>query len=129
MDLTYYTNHSPFTHPGENARLYENLPDDIPDLITVVQGLLIHKLVSDFYQVQFSPIQRAEQHLVTIQQRLTRLVELDSAPITHARTPQERQVGVCRDFALFLVSLLRHKGVPARMRVGFAKYLDPFGPY
>ncbi len=40
------------------------------------------------------------------------------------RDPKEKQVGMCRDFAVFLVSLLRHKGIPARMRVGFAEYLD-----
>jgi len=95
----------------------------------VLQGVLIHKLVVDFYQVQLSPVQRAEQRLCSMQQRLQRLVELNYTSLLQPLPPQERQVGVCRDFAVFLVSLLRHKGIPARMRVGFAAYLDPSGTY
>jgi len=129
MDTTYYSSHSPFTDPGDYAYLYHILPDDIPGLIQVVQNVLIHKLVVDFYQVQLSAVQRSEQHLHTMQQRLKRLVELNYTSLAQALPPPERQVGICRDFALFLVSLLRHKGIPARMRVGFAKYLDPHGPY
>jgi excinuclease ABC subunit A len=126
---SYYTSHSSFTDPGEYADLYRDLPDDLPDLIAVLQGVLIHKLVVDFYQVQLSPVQRAEQRLRSMQQRLQRLVELNYTSLLQPLPPQERQVGVCRDFAVFLVSLLRHKGIPARMRVGFAAYLDPSGTY
>jgi excinuclease ABC subunit A len=129
MDISNYTSHSPFTDPGEYADLYRDLPDDLPDLIAVLQGVLIHKLVVDFYQVQLSPVQRAEQRLRSMQQRLQRLVELNYTSLLQPLPPQERQVGVCRDFAVFLVSLLRHKGIPARMRVGFAAYLDPSGTY
>ena len=31
-------------------------------------------------------------------------------------------MGTCRDFALMLCGLLRHRGVPARIRCGFAAY-------
>jgi excinuclease ABC subunit A len=129
MDLSYYTSHSPFSDPGHYTFLYTDLPDDLPGLIQVVQGFLIHKLVVDFYQVELSAAARAEQLLRTIEQRLKRMLDFDPAPLRQARQPKDRQVGVCRDFALLLVSLLRHKGLPARMRVGFAKYLDPHGPY
>jgi hypothetical protein len=36
-----------------------------------------------------------------------------------------RVVGCCRDATLLFVSLARHKGIPARMRVGFAAYFHP----
>lgn len=41
--------------------------------------------------------------------------------------PGDRFVGVCRDFALLLCSFLRHAGVPARLRSGFADYFGSDG--
>ncbi|MEV5986507.1 transglutaminase-like domain-containing protein [Streptomyces sp. NPDC052051] len=37
------------------------------------------------------------------------------------------RVGVCRDFALLHCSFLRHVGVPARLRSGFADYVGSDG--
>ena len=125
----YYAAHSLMSDPGAYVSFYDDLPEEPAALIQVVQGVLIHKLVADYYQVEISRVQRAEQNLRSMEQRLKRLAELDPAPLTVARQPCDRQVGVCRDFALFLVSLLRHKGIPARMRVGFASYLAPGTPY
>ncbi len=124
----YYSNQSPLSDPGPFAYLYDELPSDPAALARVVQGLLIHKMAIDFYNITISPVQRSEQMLRTIQQRLGHLVEIDSASLLSARLPEQRQVAVCRDFALLHVSMLRHKGIPARMRVGYAKYLDASGP-
>jgi len=38
---------------------------------------LIHKLVADYYQVQVNSVQRAEQHLRSVEGRLKRLAEFD----------------------------------------------------
>ncbi len=128
MSLPYYTSHSPLTDPGPYAELFDTLPDDPAGLVRTIHGLLIHKLVAQHYGVHMSMVQRDEQNFRTIRQRLARIVELDPAPLNTPRDPAGRQVGVCRDFALLLVSMLRHKGFPARMRVGFAEYLIPDGP-
>jgi len=127
-NIEYYTSHSLMSSPGAYAYLYDDLPDEPAALIKILQGVLIHELVADYYQVQVSSVQRAEQHLRSIEQRLQRLAELDPAPLSVPRPPVERQVGVCCDFALFFISMLRHKGIPARMRVGFAPYLVPGTP-
>jgi excinuclease ABC subunit A len=127
--LSYYITQSLLSNPGKYTYLFDDLPSDPAGMIQVLQGVLIHKLVVDYYQVQVSSVQRAEQHLRSVEQRLKRLVELDPAPLSVVRAPSERQVGVCRDFALLLVSMLRHKGIPARMRVGFANYLAPGTQY
>jgi Transglutaminase-like superfamily len=36
-----------------------------------------------------------------------------------------RVQGCCRDHALLAIAVLRHNGIPARRRVGFAPYLSP----
>ena len=129
MDLDFYSSHSLFTDPGTHSKLLDGLPTALPELIAVVQGVLLHRIVADYLQVQLSPAQRSEQFLRTIGQRLGRLAEVSAGALVHPRPPSEHQVGVCRDFALLLVALLRHQGWPARMRVGFAKYLAPDTPF
>lgn len=119
----FYLDHSPITDPGPYVYLYEDLPDNLPALVNLVQGQMMHRNAAEKYGVTLTRGSRSEQHLRTMQQRLARIVELSPEPLTVARQPKERTVGMCRDFAVFLVSLLRHKGVPARMRVGFADYL------
>jgi hypothetical protein len=51
-----------------------------------------------------------------------RLFELHDAPLSAERLPHQRLVGCCRDFTVLFLALARHKGVPARARVGFATY-------
>ena len=123
--LDYHRAHSPITNPGDFVYLFEDLPDNIPELINVVQGQLLHRLSAEQHGVTLTRESRGEHRLRTMQQKLARIAELDPSPITSPREPKERQVGMCRDFAVFLTSLLRHKGIPARMRVGFAEYLFP----
>jgi excinuclease ABC subunit A len=127
--LTYYTHQSPLSDPGTYRELFDPLPDKPDQLAEIVQGLLLHKLAAEHEQVSLGPQQRAEQRLRTVEERLERMISVDPAPLVQGRGASQRQVGVCRDFALLHVAMLRHKGIPARMRVGFAKYLDADGPY
>ena len=57
--------------------------------------------------------------------QLARILELDDSPLTTARPAEKKIVGTCRDYAALLTSFLRQKGIPARMRVGFATYFTP----
>ncbi|MCJ7703013.1 MAG: excinuclease ABC subunit UvrA [Anaerolineales bacterium] len=123
--LSYYQTHSPITDPGPYVHLYDDLPDGVSDLVEIVQGLLLHKLAAENFGVILTRESRSDQHLRTMQQRLERMIDLDPSSLTRPREPKERQIGLCRDFALFLTSLMRHKGISARMRVGFAEYLKP----
>lgn len=45
--------------------------------------------------------------------------------MTEIRTLPDRFVGCCRDYALLLVATLREHGIPARIRIGWAPYLNP----
>jgi excinuclease ABC subunit A len=123
--LDYYTQHSFMTDPGEYSDLFAELPNDIPALTRVVQGLLIHPFCAHMYNVQLSPKQSEEVHLRSLPQMLARIREIDPAPLAVAREPNQRLVGNCRDHAVFFAALLRDQGIPARVRVGFASYLSP----
>jgi Transglutaminase-like superfamily len=53
------------------------------------------------------------------------LLALDRAPLDVPRRPERRVVGTCRHFAVLSCALLRHRGIPARARCGFATYFQP----
>jgi len=50
---------------------------------------------------------------------------LDAGPLSVARPAEQRMVGNCRHFSTLSTALLRHAGIPARARCGFATYFEP----
>jgi len=120
--LQYYTQQSVITDPSTYSHLFENLPHDLPNLAKTVQGLLISLPWEDAYGLDTPRERHKEIYLRTVPQMLKRILELGSSPLTSERPPQKRKVSLCRDFAVLLVSMLRHQSVPARVRVGFAGY-------
>jgi len=120
--LEYYAQHSIMTDPREHGDMLADLPTDVPGLVHVVQGVLIHPFCVELYHVQLSPRQREEVFLRSVAQMLGRMREFDPSPLTVAREPNQRLVGNCRDHAVLCAALLRQMGIPARLRVGFARY-------
>lgn len=124
-DLTYFSQFGRMTDPGPYADLYANLPADVPSLVEIVQGLLIHVFWSERYGVKLGEDRQAEVQLRSMERRLTRSLELDPSPLTTARVNEKKLVGNCRDFSLTLASMLQSKGIPARPRCGFGAYFMP----
>lgn len=110
--------------PGRHAALFDNLPCDIGALAEIVQGLLIHQHIASAYGVTLSHDQQAQSHVRTVENILDDIVARDVRPLSVARVPNERQVGVCRHFTLLHVAMLRARGVPARARCGFGAYFE-----
>lgn len=123
---TYYTQQSTITDPAQYAYLFDNLPGDLPSLITIVQGLLVFPYAgwANHYGIQVSAARSAELALRMVPRMIAGILALDPAPLSMARPPEKRLYGLCRDFAVLLVSMLRHHGVAARERVGFAGYFN-----
>jgi hypothetical protein len=120
--LDYYACHGPITDPGDQAGLFDDLPKTVPALCRVVQGLMIHRDFTDFYSVEVSEGRKQEAELRHVASLLARILELDDRPLAISRPPERRLLIVCRDFATMLCAMLRHQGVPARARCGFARY-------
>lgn len=123
--LEYYASHGLVTMPGGHARLFEDLPSDIPALCRIVQGLLLHIHWAERYGEKLSEERRDEQQLRFVPKMLARIVELNGSSLTQERPLAKRLVGTCRDFSTLLCAILRHGGLPARARCGFATYFTP----
>jgi excinuclease ABC subunit A len=120
--LQYYTQQSVITDPSNYSHLFERLPQDLPNLVKTVQGLFMSLPWEEAYGLDTPRERQNEIYLRTIPEILKRIIELDPSPLTVSRPPEKRKVSLCRDFAVLLVSILRHQSVPARVRVGFAGY-------
>ncbi len=123
--LTYFAQQGLISDPGKHVSLFENLPTSIPDLIKLVQGVTIHVFWTERYGFAPPPERMAELQLRTMEKRLARTLELDPRPLTESRPIEKKLLGNCRDHSLLLVSMLRHQGIPARARCGFAAYFMP----
>jgi hypothetical protein len=120
--LDYYTRQGPITDPGDFGGLFGDLPRSIPALCEVVQGLMIHRAFAGFYGLEVSDDRQEEADLRHVSRLLSCILELDGRSLAAARPPEKRLLIVCRDFATLLCAMLRHQGVPARARCGFARY-------
>ncbi|MGY6025026.1 transglutaminase-like domain-containing protein [Streptomyces spinosirectus] len=128
MSLAFYAAQSTFSDPGELVARYAGLPHDPSQLARITRDLLIHRLEGDLFG-HTHPVDRLHDDAETryVDDILRVLVSRDDAPLARRRAPADRFVGTCRDFALLHCSFLRHAGVPARTRSGFADYFGDGG--
>lgn len=121
--LGFYAAQSTFSDPGDLAHHYAGLPRDPAQLARVSRDLLIHRLEGELFG-HTHPADRLHNDAETryVDGILRIIAERDPAPLTRRRETGDRFVGVCRDFSLLHCSFLRHAGIPARIRSGFADY-------
>ncbi|MGZ9225702.1 MAG: transglutaminase domain-containing protein, partial [Anaerolineales bacterium] len=81
-DLTYFAQYGKLTHPGRHENLYAGLPSDIPSLVKVIQGLIVHVFWAERYGLNLSEERKAEVQLRSMESRLSRTLELDPSPLT-----------------------------------------------
>lgn len=101
-----------------------DLPAALDDLRSVVQGLVLHREWAAAYGVEVGAVRVDEQNLRSAAEVLGRAFELSAEPVTVAREPADRVVGICWHFAVLYAALLRAQGSAVRVRCGFAGYFD-----
>ena len=120
--IARWIGHSRMSDPAGHAAILADLPPRPDALNDLIQGVLIHAdwlSAYGLHEADLGPVSRAT---LPVAERLTRIFERDSRALDVRRCPAQRSAGTCRDFALLLCSVLRGKGVAARVRCGFADY-------
>lgn len=118
----YYTTQSKISDPGLFAKQFQSLPKNLEQLREFIHGLLIHETDGKLFNIIHAPSRLTEINLRFVEKILNRIFELNSSPLTIRRQPKQRLIATCREFNLLLVSIMRHLGIPARLRIGFTKY-------
>lgn len=123
----FYATQSVWSDPGRYGRLFDNLPADVETLCRVVRNVVLHFRAGPHLGFDIPPDRLVEIDTRRCEFMLHRIVELGDASIDRQRRPDQRLIGCCRDASLLLCAMLRHKGTPARLRYGFAPYLNDDG--
>jgi len=123
----FYLQYSPYTDPGEYAYLYENLPDSLPELCSLFKSQFIHPYAELPKYRNLIPKERWNEAVKypSVKSVLEGLVSYDSAGLMSDRRPEDRLVLGCRHNAILLASILKYRGIPARVRIGHVNYLRP----
>ena len=124
--LEFYARPAKLTSAGKHARLFDELPSDVDQLVRAVQHLMVYDVVAaDFYGFSIPEGRHGEIHIRHMEDILDRLLALEGCGLTVPRPVDTRLVGRCHHFMLFLIAALRVKGIPARGRCGFGAYFNP----
>jgi hypothetical protein len=121
-----WKNQSKFTDPGAAGAVIDELPADLAALREASSQLVFHYRADGDWAENGVPAERAAEIDTRYADAMFELLLSRGEPtLARKRLPPDRVVGCCRDSTLLFVSLARRKGIPARMRVGFAAYLEP----
>lgn len=113
---------TPMSDPAAHAPSLATLPADIGVLNRAIQGVLVHSDWLSEYGLDETLLHSGSRQTISVAGRLADIFQRDARPLHIPRRPDQRAIGTCRDFALLLCSILRGKGVPSRVRCGFASY-------
>jgi hypothetical protein len=122
-DLDYAVPGSLTTLDAISAALLEPLGADPAAICFPIHSLFIE--ASDAEPLGLPPERFATSQIRPAAALVAELLALDPSPLNVAREPANRVVGTYRHFAVLSCALLRHQGIPARVRCGFATYFQP----
>ena len=125
--LNFYKQYSEFTDPGKYKYLYKNLPDSLPELCSLIKSQFIHPYAELPQYSEQIPKERWNESFKypTVESILKGLVSYDSTGLVNNRLPENRLVVICRGNAILLASILKYRGIPVRLRAGYATYIMP----
>ena len=117
---------SQVTDPGKAAAAIDELPAEIRALREASSQLVFHYRAGGDFAENGVPAERtAEINTRYADAMLALLLERGEPALGRVRKAPDRVVGCCRDATVLFLALARHKGIPARARVGFAAYFHP----
>ena len=124
--LDFYRHAAPMTaiDLAAHGHAVAGLSPDAGMLAEAARGVLVHRDWAPAMGLRFAAERLADQHIRPVDAVIARVLELHPDPLRITRQPGDRMVGVCRHFAVLHVALLRHHGIPARARAGFAGYFE-----
>jgi len=123
--LMRYSEQSSFTDPGEYAYLFDDIPESIPEICNLIKKQLIHpQEASEIRDLLPEGREPEDGDFPGVSEMLRILLQRDSSGLTMNRRIEDRLIVACYHHALLLVSILRHRNIPVRLRAGFAKYYE-----
>jgi hypothetical protein len=111
-----------YSDPRHCAGLFDEIEPTVEAVSAMARNVVIHYRASGRQLPEHS---REDISLRWVDAILATDQTRHQTPLTVHRRTEDLVQGCCRDHTLLAVAALRHHGVPARSRVGFASYLSP----
>lgn len=139
--LNHYLQFSQYTNPGLYREILQKvLPDDVRKVGLLVRKQLIPRMIlkngntgsnkdlryGDVTKVPWYR-QAEDDVFLTASAMLAELFRRDTEGLTLSRAPENKLILTCRYTAILMASLLKIKGIPTRVRSGFAQYFEVEG--
>jgi hypothetical protein len=126
LEPDYWCSQSAVTYLGpSSSTAVDEVPSNPVSIREVSRELVAHYMgASDGSSGQITGERLKEVDLRYADLMFERLLQLNNPRLSRKRSPEERIAGCCRDFAVLFVAMARHKGIPARIRVGYAAYFQ-----
>jgi len=139
--LNFYLQFSQYTNPGlYQEELQKSLPNNVKDIGLLVRKSLIHRMTlkngntgsnKDLRYGDMKKIpwyrQPEDDIFPTAAAMLAELYRRDDKGFVLDRSAENKLVVTCRFTSILMASLLKIKGIPARVRSGFAPYFHAEG--
>ena len=136
--LRHYLDFSMYTYPGLYLEKLKNeLPDEVREIGFLVRKNFIHRSTLSYgnfgtnADLKFGDMtevpwwrQAEDDNFVTSGAMLTELYRRDTRGFVLDREVKNKLVLTCRYVAIMMASILKAKGIPVRVRSGFAPYFD-----
>lgn len=140
--LEFYKKTSPYTDLGYYKDFAKNLTNDINELCILQRKQIIHPVAfldkdirikkdcfwGDMTKVPETRLQYEDDIFPTAQSMLAELLR-KNPNYTKDREAKDKIHVTCRGEAILLASILKAKGIPTRVRSGFAEYIKYDGIY
>jgi len=125
--LDFYKKYSIYTNPGKYEEMYSNLPDSLSQITEIIKAQLIHPMADLPRYRDLIPAERSWEDLKypSVETMLAGLKGYNPSGLVLDRKPVDRLVVSCRFHAILFASIMKFKGIPTRVRYGFAPYLYP----
>lgn len=138
--LSFYKKTSPYTDLGLYTDFAKNLPNDIEELCLLQRNQIIHPFdlsneimrndsnspYGDMTKVSKTSLRYENDIFPTAQAIFAELLRRDKNYSVNRKIEDKVHV-CCREQAILLASTLKSKDIPARVRSGFAKYVNTSG--
>ncbi|PWT94284.1 MAG: hypothetical protein C5B53_13605 [Candidatus Melainabacteria bacterium] len=137
--LNHYRQFSAFTYAGPYHRLIQyELPDDVREVGRLLRRQIVHRVTlangntgsnSDLRYGDMTKVpwwrQPEDDNFPTAAAMLAELFRRDEQGFSLERKVENKLIVTCRFVAILMASVLKCKGIPARVRSGFDPYTSP----
>ena len=135
--LDHYLEFSIFTNPGLYKNYLKTLPDEVKELGELLRKNFVHRStlhagnVGTNADMKYGDMkempwwrQAEDDNLTTTAAMIAEFFRRDEKGLTPEKKVEDKLVLTCRYVAILMVSILKTKGIPARVRSGFAGYFE-----